>query len=188
MRIAKATLSSISPYSQNKAITETRGKRESHDEFERRCWKERVHYDDQGMAYIPPMSFKNMIAESAKFTPRIGPSGGKSTWTKNFEAGILVLDPVPLGVHRDDVQGEWLHLPANGKRGPGPRVWKYMPVFSSWHGTVIFHLVDDAITAEIFQTYLIEAGTFIGIGRFRPRNNGFYGRFRVDGLDVSQVG
>ena len=30
---------------------------------------------------------------------------------------------------------------------------------------------------------LREAGKFIGIGRFRPRNNGYYGRFDVESVD-----
>jgi hypothetical protein len=34
----------------------------------------------------------------------------------------------------------------------------------------------------VFEHHLHEAGKFIGIGRFRPRNNGFYGRFDVLGV------
>jgi hypothetical protein len=38
---------------------------------------------------------------------------------------------------------------------------------------------DDMLTKDVFRYHLEQAGTFIGIGRFRPRNNGFYGRFRL---------
>ena len=37
----------------------------------------------------------------------------------------------------------------------------------------------ETITLSVFRKHLEEAGKFIGIGRFRPRNNGFYGRFEV---------
>ena len=41
-----------------------------------------------------------------------------------------------------------------------------------------------ASTPEKVKEYLIHAGQFIGIGRFRPRNNGFYGRFKVNSFNV----
>jgi hypothetical protein len=34
----------------------------------------------------------------------------------------------------------------------------------------------------VFLRTLEAAGRFIGIGRFRPRNNGRYGRFAVENL------
>lgn len=38
------------------------------------------------------------------------------------------------------------------------------------------------VTQQIFEQHLRDAGNFIGVGRFRPRNNGYYGRFKVVGL------
>lgn len=183
MRQAVAHLESISPYSQSKPFMSERGKREAHDEFEKRVWRERMHSDPNGMCYIPPTAPKIMIAEAAKFTPRTGPTGGKSTWTKNFEAGIMVVDPIPLNAVRDEVKGEWVHVPSNGQRGGGKRVWKCFPFFPSWSGDCIFQIFDDSITEDIFDLYLREAGAFIGLGRFRPRNLGHYGRFKVNGID-----
>lgn len=182
MRIATAHVTSLSPYSQSKALSTPRNDREKHDEYEKRIWRERIHSDANGMCFIPPTSPRIMIAESARFTPRTGPTGGKSTWTKNFEAGLMCIDPIPLGVHRDEVDGEWLFVPSNGKRGGGTRVWKCFPLFPQWHGDFIFQIFDDSITQEIFELYLKEAGAFIGIGRFRPRNLGYYGRFKIDGV------
>jgi len=56
---------------------------------------------------------------------------------------------------------------------------KCFPLIPSWSGTVEFHILDQTITKEPFEETLREAGNFIGIGRFRPKNNGFYGRFRL---------
>jgi len=44
---------------------------------------------------------------------------------------------------------------------------------------VTFYILDEIITKEVFERTLTMAGQFIGIGRFRPQNNGFYGRFEV---------
>jgi len=53
---------------------------------------------------------------------------------------------------------------------------------NQWGGEVEFCILDDIIDKDVFQTHLEDAGQFIGIGRFRPRNNGFYGRFAVEGI------
>lgn len=183
MRVATTHLQSVSAYSQSKAVSSERRERESHEEFELRTWKERAHQDPDGICFVPPTAFKNMLSQAAKFTSRKGPSGGKSTWTKNFEAGILVTEGLSLGVHIDDIVGEWLFVPPDGKPGGSRRVWKHFPLFPAWEGVLEWHVVDDLITEEIFLTYLREGGKFIGIGRFRPRNNGYYGRFKV--VDIS---
>jgi hypothetical protein len=80
------------------------------------------------------------------------------------------------------VDGEWLFVPATGKRGDGKRVDKCFPVVPKWSGDVHFYILDETITERVFCQHLEEAGKFIGIGRFRPRNNGFYGRFSVEAI------
>jgi len=185
MKIATCRLSSLSPYSQSRFHGTPRENKETPDDHERRVWRERLHTDKAGMVFIPPMAFKNGIAETAKFMGRQIPGKGKATYTKHFEAGILVLEGMPLGIHKDDVIGEWLHMPADGVRGSGKRVMKCYPKIEEWSGSVAFHILDDNITKDVFAEHLAEFGSFIGIGRFRPRNNGFYGRFKVDGIDWS---
>jgi hypothetical protein len=107
------------------------------------------------------------------------PGKGKATYTKHFVAGVLVMDPIDLGTKAESVQGEWLHVPADGKRGGSKRVQRCFPLIPSWKGDAIFYIFDDTITEKVFEYHLQQAGKFIGVGRFRPRNNGFYGRFKI---------
>lgn len=187
MRIATTTLQSISPYSQSKnyemAVPKlgrsTGASTESPKDYEIRTWRERCHYDAEGRVMIPPMAFKNCVAEIAKYLSVQIPGKGKSTYTKHFEAGLMVLEGVTLPVTKEAIAGEWLFVPKDGRRGGGGRVWKCFPVIPEWKGTVTFHILDDVISEEIFERHIREAGNFIGIGRFRPRNNGYYGRFEV---------
>jgi len=186
MRIAEVTLTSRSAYSQSRKYDTDRKTRRSGSEaetskaFEERTWRERCHVTEDGHIFIPPMAFKNALAEAAKFSPTQIPGKGKATYTKNFEAGVLVMDPLVLPVKKENVDGEWLFVPPDGRRGGGKRVDKCFPVIRSWKGTVKFHVLDDSIPEDIFERTLRDAGTFIGIGRFRPRNNGYYGRFDVE--------
>jgi hypothetical protein len=186
MRFAKATLESQSPYSQGKCYEVPKLERETHDEYERRTWRERCHVNAQGNIIIPGNSIKNALAEAAKFTPRKGPSGGKSTWTKNFESGVMVADSITLPEKKETVEGERLYVPSDGRRGGSKRVWKTFPLVKEWKGTIEFLIIDDSINEKIFKQYLEEAGMYIGLGRWRPRNNGLYGRFSVAKLEYGE--
>jgi hypothetical protein len=113
-------------------------------------------------------------------------------YTKHFEAGVLVMDPIVLPVKKENVPGEWLFVPSDGKRGGGSRVEKCFPVIQTWEGDAVFHVLDETVLNEhqngggrkttVFEYVLREAGSFIGLGRFRPINNGFYGRFIVESV------
>lgn len=182
MKTYTVKLESVSPYSQSRYHDEPKLSRETADDHERRTWAKRMHIDENGEVFIPPMAFKNCLSEAAKFMSYQVPGKGKSTYTKHFEAGLLISEPVPLGVKAESVSGEWLFVPASGRRGDGKRVKKCFPLIPKWKGSVTIHVIDELITKEVLQQHLEAAGNFIGIGRFRPRNNGYYGRFRVVGL------
>ena len=179
MHIAKVTLESNSPYSQSRAYTTPKEPKESPADYEDRTWRDRLHADENGVVFIPQMAFKNCLSEVAKFLGRQIPGKGKSTYTKHFEAGILVLDSLMLGVKKEDVERETLYVPSDGVRGSGKRVYKHFPLIRHWSGDVTFYVIDDTITEDVFTEHIREAGQVIGLGRFRPRNNGFYGRFTV---------
>ncbi|MHA2064660.1 MAG: hypothetical protein ACXABY_09830 [Candidatus Thorarchaeota archaeon] len=183
MIIATAKLKSVSPYSQSRYHNTPKLDKENPVDYENRTWRNRLHTDNDGKVIIPPMTFKNTLANAAKFLSKQIPGKGKSTYTKHFEAGILVVEPLNLGIHKKDVEFEWLFVPSDGKRGSGTRVEKCFPLIREWEGEVQFLVLDDTITEDVFKETLIEAGRLIGIGRFRPRNNGFYGRFSVESIN-----
>lgn len=182
MHTATCKLVSRSPYSQSRYIQEKKSRDETHADFEKRTWPQRCHYNDEGKVYIPPMSFKNCLSEAAKYKSIQIPGKGKSTYTKHFEAGVLVTDPLVLPFTKDTISHEWLHVPSDGRRGGTTRVEKCFPLIAKWEGVVEFLILDDIITEEVFLEHLNDAGSYIGIGRFRPRNNGFYGRFAVESI------
>lgn len=185
MRIALAHLASVSPYQQSRKVQSVKVRDETHDEFEERTWREKAHCDSAGNCFIPPMAFKNCLAEAARYKSIQIPGKGKSTYTKHFEAGVLCVEPVPLGCKLDDVRKLTLYVPPDGKRGSGKRVTKHFPVFDAWAGKVQFLVLDEIINDEVFEMHLIDAGQFIGIGAFRPRNNGYFGRFKVEKIEFA---
>lgn len=187
MRTAVASLESVSPYSQSRHIQTPKLDKESGADYEDRTWHERMHVNDDGFVFIPPMAFKNCLSEAAKFLARQIPGKGKATYTKHFEAGVLVMDPLVLPIRREDVGRESYFVPSDGRRGSGKRVTKHFPVIPKWAGAVTIYVLDETITQAVLREHLDEAGKFIGIGRFRPRNNGFYGRFVCSGMTWEQA-
>lgn len=180
MKIATVTLTSASPYSQSKIHSAPKLEKESPADYDVRTWREKMHYDRKtDEVFIPPMALKNALMECAQYLGEKIPGKGNATWTKHFTAGILVTEPVRLGVKRKDVESESFMCHADGKRSCGTRVLRTFPTIFEWEGKAKFHILDETITKDVFERYLVEAGKFIGVGRFRPRNGGFYGRFHV---------
>lgn len=179
VRTAKVTIKGITPLSTSKALTSEKSAKEQHGEFEKRTWRERAHVDENGICYMPAMAFKNSLTEAAKYLSMKIPGKRNATYTKHFEAGVFVDTHLSLGVKGDAVDGEWVFVPSDGKRGGGSRVWKCFPIFRQWGGVVDFHVLDETITEDAFREHIEAAGTFKGVGRFRPGSNGYYGRFEV---------
>lgn len=188
MKTVTATLKSISPYSQGRHYVIDKKQGENPRDHETRTWRERIHSNAEGWMFIPPMAFKNSLSEAAKFLSIQIPGKGKATFTKHFEAGILVIEPLVLPIAKEDVPGIWLFVPPDGRRGGKGRVDKCFPTIAEWNGNVTYHVLDETLLTRIgtpegemtaFEWHLRQSGKFIGIGVFRPRNNGFYGRFEV---------
>lgn len=186
MKTATVKLTSASPYSQSRLFTKNEVpslEKESPADYDMRNWRHKQHFDTEGNVFIPPMALKNSLMEAAQYLGEKVPGKGKATWTKHFMAGILVTDPIMLGVKKDDTICETFPCHADGKRGSGTRVMRTFPCIKEWKGTATFFVLDESITKDVFIHHLEEAGKFIGVGRFRPRNGGFYGRFFCELVD-----
>jgi len=179
---ATAHLKSSSPYSQSKVITEPKLPRETHDDYEKRTWRQRLHTTGDGKVFIPASSFTKALQEAAKFLAIPIPGQGRALYTKSFESAVMVLDPLILPVTADDVKGETLHVPSDGRRGGTKRVWQTSPRIDAWEGDVTSLIYAPIIPKDVFERVLVASGLLIGIGRYRPRNTGTYGRYTVESL------
>lgn len=179
MKTAHAKLESITAYSQSRQHDEPKLEKETWDDYEKRTWRSKAHANNDGQIIIPPMAFKMSVDACAKRLSIPIPGAGKKTYTKSFLSGVLVTEPILTAFEAATINGEWINANADGVRGSGKRVKRCYPVLPSWSGIVVFFVLDDQITKPVFERVLAEAGRFVGIGRFRPENGGFYGRFDV---------
>jgi hypothetical protein len=182
MKTAICHLVGESPYSQSKKyddIDVPRLSKELPDDYEKRTWRNRMHTTKDGHVFIPGSCFANSLMEAVRRLQIKIPGQGNSKYTKNFEAGIMITDGITLPIKAVDVPGERLYVPANGQRGHGKRVYRIFPRIDEWEGKITVYIFDDIITADIFRIGIVSAGQLVGVGRFRPANRGFYGRFSV---------
>lgn len=190
MKIVTTELEGVTRLSFSAPIQSVKGTGESHNAFEERTWKERLHVMPSGEVFIPPMMLKNCLAAVAKHLSETVPGKGKATYTKHFKAGIMVNEPMMLGVNKDEVQGERLFVPSDGRAGGGSRVWKTFPFIDmGWKTQAEIILLDPILIdkPDKVKEYLGFAGKFIGFGRFRPSNGGYYGRFKVNSFKVNTL-
>ena len=178
------------PISFSKAKQSVRTKDEDEAAFSDRTWREHLHVDEHDEVYIPPMALKNCLVDKALYRGEKIVGKGQATYTKLFQAGVLVTEPIMLGIKTKDVKPERLFLPSDGKRGGGKRVWKIYPTIPKWSGEAHLYIIDDRLcsTPEKVLEYLKLAGKLIGMGRFRARNGGLYGRFTVEDFAWKKIG
>lgn len=179
MKTVTVRLTGISPYSPSRPyeIGIPRDGKETPADYEKRTWRERCHRSPEGFVMIPPMAIKNGLDRSASF---LGMKfKGQRTYGPLFASGVLVVEPIILGVKVDDVSGEWLYLNSDGKKGGGKRVWKCEPYVMPWEGDAQIVILNESINADIMRAHLEAFGQYVGLGRFRPDKGGFYGRFSV---------
>lgn len=187
MKICTASLKSIVPYSSSRMHDSAKLKDETHDAFDKRTWREKATYNEDGVICIPGMGLKMAVDEAAK---RIGQKiEGKrgATYTKYFVAGQICEADVPIGVHKDDLECIEIWANADGVRGSGKRVRRVFPYVKQWAGVARFLLLDETIPRDVFEKTLIGAGRLIGVGRFRPEKGGMLGRFSVENMEWSEV-
>jgi hypothetical protein len=174
-----AKLKSVTPYSQSRHIEEPDIPKESAVARELRLWHKRMHVTKDGKVFIPMMQFTKAVLEAAVYLSLPVEGKKQKTLTKHFITSVRCVTDLVTKWSAKDIQPEELFVPSNGKRGGGSRVTKYFPLIPSWEGTITFIVADETITQSAFEMVIRCAGALIGIGRFRPKNEGSYGMFEV---------
>ena len=185
MKQVVVTITGQAPYSASRAHCAPKLDKETADAYERRTWKQKAHTKD-GKVFIPPMAFKIGLDRAAKMLGVQIPGKGKATYTKFFESGVIVTEPVFIAPETT-IECERIHANADGVRGSGKRVWREFPRIDRWQGKVTFFVIANEITKDVFEDALRYSGTAVGVGRFRPEKGGYFGRFGVDKFEWSEI-
>lgn len=183
--VATLTLEGFSPYSQSRQHTAPLLQGEGKDDYDARTWREKLNVaerDGRNTVVIPAHGIMQSFASAARYSKRQIPGQGKATWTKKFEAGIMLLEDPALNIDPVDVKHITISANADGVRGSGKRVPRRFPIMTTWSTTFEVYILDPIITEDVFREMVEIAGMYVGLGRFRPEKGGINGRFRIGSL------
>lgn len=157
---------------------------ETYDSHEERIWRHKFHSDSNGELFIPAMALKYSVVDAAGFSGEKVKGRGNKTWKKLFDGSVLAFEPIMLGQTVDDLVPEALMVPSDGRRGGGSRVVKIFPRLERWEAVAQVIVTVDEIPRAILEKHMVLAGNVVGLGRFRPQNGGYYGRFAVEKIEL----
>lgn len=177
-----AELKGLTPYGQGKMHLEEKLPQELSDAYAERTWRSKLH-SAAGEVYINPVAPKLLLETTARYLGDQIPGKGKATYTKHYRQGVIIPDPIMLGVSVEEVEVEKVFTWAEPQRRNGPRVWRYFPVIRQWAGVLTILAIDDIFTPEVVERHLQLGGKLVGFGVWRPENGGMWGKFDVTSFE-----
>lgn len=178
--IVTITIRGLGKYSQSRAHSAPWLDGESHEDYDKRTWKEHLHVRNNRVV-IPETGLMQSLHSAAKYSGE--KKSGNTTWTKYLEGGVAIVDAAVTNTSPDEVIFEDIYSNADGVRGSGKRVYRRFPILTPWSATFQALILDPAVTKDIFVQMLEIAGKYRGIGRWRPEKGGQNGRFVIEKLD-----
>ena len=148
------------------------------DEDPREAAERAANRDPEGQLYIPGAAVARMLREQGVSHKQ---KSGRKTLKFVIPAAVLVTEDT---ITLLDAEGEPLTdfevdsrpvvIPAT--KG---RIMRHRPRLNTWGAEFHLEVDDEMIDANIVHQILVEGGTKIGLGDFRPEKGGPFGRFHV---------
>lgn len=131
-------------------------------------------YNDKDGFYIPSEHLVGaFINAGAMVKSKVG-NGKKSM--KNIVAGMFSIKEQKLRLPKEYEIDKRSAVNRNIKA----RIICIRPKWNEWSAKFTLLVDNDTLTKETIQEIITNAGQYIGIGSFRPTNNGMFGRFKLN--------
>ncbi len=160
---------------EHKKLTSVRGKAKTEDiivQIAKSQYINSVYFSEETGVYVPGINIKKCLEEGAKLTR----NGDK------IRKGVFIMDSEIKLDYGDDLTPEQLWESGNylDKRSvvvSRAKVMCYRPKFTEW--SLVFETAfdEDICQEEWILDYFNAAGSYVGLGGFRPAKNGMFGRF-----------
>jgi hypothetical protein len=184
---AIVTIKGIAPLSQSRQHHTEFLDGETHEEYDRRTWREKCNYDKDGIVFVPAMALKQAMDTAAQRLGIKDPDNKAAKMTKNFVSDVICEDHLSIGIRKEDMPIIVINANVDGVRGSGKRVRRQFPQTPEWGGKTSFLIVESRIKPEMFDQVIRYAGRSVGVGQFRPEKGGVNGRFEVVNIEYTQV-
>lgn len=131
-----------------------------------------------GKCYIPADHFRLALIGGGTFLK--SKVGARTKSMKSVVAAMFMLAEDEIHMPEYDAIDKRSAVNKNVKA----RVMVIRPKWTSWNATFTLEVGEDTITKETITELITSTGNYIGIGSYRPTNNGYFGRFSLTGLDT----
>jgi len=151
---------------------------------EKLIWRDKLYFDGEDNVFIPGENIHECLKDGSKYWGQKIPGEGNKTYTDIISSAVVV-ENIDLGMKKDDDRiipfGKMVNgNPSKGKKS-GCKVYKIRPLLMPWGGSFILHSFDARMSISILKTVISYAGTFRGLGDWRPT----YGRFEL--INIKEV-
>ena len=168
MRDVVVTIKGLTPYSASRHFDIEKTEGATAEDHDKKHWREKAHYDEDGNVVIPGVCFKLALDEAAARKNEKIKGRGNQTYTGLFKSGVTAMSDMVLAVKKDDLRSITIFSNLDGKRGGSSRGNRTFPIVASWGGTVEFRVFNDDIAEADFERFFAQAGLIAGVGRGRP--------------------
>ncbi len=140
------------------------------------------HAFKNGKYYIPADHVKGALINGGAMSKSKVGNSRKSM--KNIVAGMFYVttekgrEELPLSPQEFEIDKR-----SAVNRNIKARIITVRPKWQNWNTEFILSVDNDTITEETVKTIVENAGSYIGIGSYRPEHNGPFGRFKVDSFE-----
>lgn len=125
--------------------------------------------NDDGSCFIPSAQIKAALIEAGKLVK--GKVGSATKSMKNIVAGMFLVTPEQILLPNYDQIDKRSAVNRNVKA----RIITVRPKWSQWEVEFTLRVKIDTLTEDMIKNIIQYAGEYIGLGSFRPTNNGEFG-------------
>jgi hypothetical protein len=129
-----------------------------------------------GRCFIPPDQIRGSLIGAGSYVK--AKVGGRSKSMKILVAAMFMVSPEQILLPDYDAIDKRSAVNRNIKA----RVIIIRPKWTTWEAEFTLSVYEDSISIDAIKQLFEFAGNLVGIGSFRPTNNGLFGRFELVSL------
>jgi hypothetical protein len=133
--------------------------------------------NQDGKCFIPSDQIRGSLIGAGSYMK--AKVGGKSKSMKIIVAATFMPTPEQIIIPDYDSIDKRSAVNRNIKG----RIISIRPKWTNWEASFILQVYEDTLTKETIIQLFEFAGSYVGIGSFRPTNNGLFGRFELTSIE-----
>jgi hypothetical protein len=133
--------------------------------------------DEHDRCFIPAEQIRSALIGGGTFLK--SKVGTRTKSMKGIVAAMFMVNPENIIMPDYDAIDKRSAVNKNVKA----RVITIRPKWTKWEASFILEVGENSITKETIIDLINSTGNYVGIGSFRPTNNGYFGRFQLDSIE-----